>query len=53
MRITVLSGIFLKAASTLQDIATYVRPRVGVILFSLSAAIIIFMSRYLPKDELE
>jgi len=50
MKMTVLIGACLKAASTLQDMAAYVRPRVGVILFSLSAAIIMFVARYVPKD---
>ena len=50
MRMTVLIGACLKAASTLQTMATYMRPRIGVILFSLSTAIIMFVARYVPKD---
>jgi hypothetical protein len=37
-------------ASTLQDMAAYTRSRLGIILFSLSAAIIMFVARYVPKD---
>lgn len=50
MRMTALIGACLKAASALQDMAAYMRPRASVILFSVSAAIIMFVARYIPKD---
>ncbi len=42
---------FLKVASALQDMATYLRPLFGVVLFFLSTAIILFATRYVPKDD--
>ena len=51
MKMSALMDTFLKVASALQDMATYLRPLFGVMLFSLSAAIILFATRYVPKDE--
>ena len=43
----------LNVASALQDMATYMRPLFGVVLFFLSTAIILFVARLLPEDESE
>ena len=51
MKMAALWGMIFNAALAMQDMALYMRPLVGIMLFSLSMMMIMFATRYLSANE--